>query len=353
MISMVKSSTLFFWIKLFILTLFIIVSNASVSNATALDTKITVDSVDRVATTQYTVSLAYDLDDYFTVGFARAFGRLAETIVQSIRFLTRQVEVAVGYIRALSNYLFQNGLYPTSSEATYIISYSGTEWAALYTQDTGYSVVLTMQTVASNYVYTIKPIRIWVKDYYFDISTMSIMVNESLMYGFPASVLMSYFNDILDYFQAYLSLWLYNYYPRWNSGDTAAWNYYNTDTGLEEPINLGGLMYNISWYLGNLYLLNSENNYSDTANPTVTALQEKITELNNAEDELSNLTGSLTYDSSIWTEIQSIGSSITYTSNLMDSIFNQLGILQICFKLSMTVGLAVYALGSYSEVKQR
>lgn len=193
--------------------------------------------------------------------------------------------------------------------------------------------------------------RYWITDYYFDISTMSILSNESMVQGSYMTFFLSKFNELIDYNQAVLSLWLYNYYPRWNSGDTAAWNYYNTDTDMEEPINLGGLMYNISWYLGNLYLLNTNEDYSNNADPTVAALQSKIDELNAAEDTLTEVTGGLSYDNSVFSEIASYGSSITYVSNLMDEIFNSLGILQIVFKLSMTVGLAVYALGSYSEVK--
>lgn len=191
-----------------------------------------------------------------------------------------------------------------------------------------------------------------IKSYYFDATEQNVKSTTRYVYGSYFGFFFAKFEELISYAVAQQQFYFFNYYPR--NVSNLAWNYFNTDTGQNEEINLAGLMYNISWYLGNLYQLNSSESYANTIAQPIREANQAIADLNAQEDAILNqITASLNFDTGIFSQLQANLNLINWVSSFLQQIYDASGLLQLPINLSMTLGLLMYALGSYTEVKTR
>ena len=75
------------------------------------------------------------------------------------------------------------------------------------------------------------------------------------------------------------------YYPL-STMDSLYWQYFNTDTGQKENINLAGLMYNISWYLGQMFQMNIWDLGDSGLADSVDDLSDTLSDYDSAESDI-------------------------------------------------------------------
>lgn len=129
---------------------------------------------------------------------------------------------------------------------------------------------------------------------------------------------------IQDLLRCYIELWSRWFYPL-KSSEPLYWRYYNTDTGQAESISLGGLMYNISWYLGNMYQLNTwDANAGEQLSKPIAELNQQITSAIDNEDavlnQANNYLSSWDPNLDVFGGLVSIGWLGTYLTYLYNSL---------------------------------
>lgn len=119
------------------------------------------------------------------------------------------------------------------------------------------------------------------------------------------------------------------FYPLDNV-DPKYWRYYNTDTKASENIGLAGLMYNISWYLGNLYVLQSAS-----------------AALDNMEEAVENVTSTF---ESVEAQEQAVVDSISSHINSFNPNVSDFGIFRAIPWMSNYLQQIYISLGTYGTV---
>lgn len=125
--------------------------------------------------------------------------------------------------------------------------------------------------------------------------------------------------------------------------DTAPmyWRYYNTDTKRSENIGLAGLMYNISWYLGNLYVLQSASAALNAMDSAVDSAATTFTNIEAQENAVVN---------SVKNSIQSFNPStsdigalraLPWMSNYLQQIYVSLGTYGIVITVGLLLGVCL------------
>lgn len=125
--------------------------------------------------------------------------------------------------------------------------------------------------------------------------------------------------------------------------DTAPmyWRYYNTDTKRSENIGLAGLMYNISWYLGNLYVLQSA---SAALNAMDSAVDSAATTFTNIEAQETAVVNSVKNSiQSFNPSTSDIGAlrALPWMSNYLQQIYVSLGTYGIVITVGLLLGVCL------------
>ena len=89
--------------------------------------------------------------------------------------------------------------------------------------------------------------------YTFYVDGAGIGVRKDVWYGNFAGIFDSYIDSLASFLTASFNLWAQWFYPLQDQLENQYWRYWNTDTGEQEATNLAGVLYNITWYLGEIY----------------------------------------------------------------------------------------------------
>lgn len=153
------------------------------------------------------------------------------------------------------------------------------------------------------------------------------------------------FRDVLPTYITAPFMFLYDvFYPL--NPDSFSWQYYNTDTGKMESTNLGGLMYNISWYLGELYKTND---------------WEAAQGFKDAQDTIDNLTEDMSSAESAITDtvlpnIQDFSpdpsdvaslSGLSFVGSFIQDFYLALGVFGIPVMLSLVLAVCMQLIGYF------
>lgn len=176
------------------------------------------------------------------------------------------------------------------------------------------------------------------------------IVNEQPV--FSLSYVNCTFSGLFSYFIHNISVFLSGifeifsnwYYPL--DPDAPYWRYWNTDTQQQENINLAGVLYNITWYLGQMFLMNTWEAGSELETP-IEDLNNAFTDLDNAEDALwspvEDAFNSFSPDSGDITALSALG----WVGNYLQQIFVNLGSFNIVITLSLILGVCMQFIGYF------
>lgn len=125
------------------------------------------------------------------------------------------------------------------------------------------------------------------------------------------------------------------------------WRYYNTDTGQQEEIGLAGLMYNISWYLGQMYVLQSASQSLDNMTDQVEAITDTLEEAEQKENAvISSISSGI---NSFAPDLTDIGAfkALSWTSNYLQQMFVSLGTYGTVILVGLLLGVCMQFIGYF------
>lgn len=149
--------------------------------------------------------------------------------------------------------------------------------------------------------------------------------------------------ELLKWFTSRFFEW---YYPLDNTLPEY-WRYYNTDTADEEEIGLAGLMYNISWYLGQMYVLQSASQSLDNLQDQVDDIADTLAEAESKENAvISSISSSI---NSFNPDLTSIGAfrALSWSSNYLQQVFLALGTYGTVILVGLLLGVCMQFIGYF------
>lgn len=166
----------------------------------------------------------------------------------------------------------------------------------------------------------------------------------SFITAFSYSIM--YFMWDFQAFFAYVQQFIYWYYPLQDALNSQYWRYWNTDTQQQENTNLAGVLYNITWYLGQMFLMNTWEADTELSQP-IEDLNNTFQDLDSSEDSIWNSVSSafngFSPDSSDVTELSAIG----WVSNYLQQIFVSLGAFNIPIMVALMLGVCMQFIGYF------
>lgn len=154
------------------------------------------------------------------------------------------------------------------------------------------------------------------------------------------------YNSIVTYLKAYLDMFDSWYRPNGSLASQWYFEVYNSDTGEKESTNLAGVLYNISWYLGNMFEMNTWSADTELDGP-ISDLNDKFNEMDDAENNIWNSVSSafdgFAPDSSDITELSAIG----WVSNYLQQVFVSLGAFNIPIMVALMLGVCMQFIGYF------
>lgn len=125
------------------------------------------------------------------------------------------------------------------------------------------------------------------------------------------------------------------------------WRYYNTDTAQQEEIGLAGLMYNISWYLGQLYVLQTASEALDNFEDQVAAVTDTFEDAEAAEESIMQSINSGI--SSFNPDVNQFGAfrALGWCSNYLQLVFLRLGTYGTVLLIGLLLGVCMQFVGYF------
>lgn len=154
------------------------------------------------------------------------------------------------------------------------------------------------------------------------------------------------FDVLIQLLQWFCSRFFEWYYPLDNVLPEY-WRYYNTDTAQQEEIGLAGLMYNISWYLGQMYVLQSASQSLDNLQDQVDDIADTLAEAESKENAvISSISSSI---NSFNPDLTSIGAfrALSWSSNYLQQVFLALGTYGTVILVGLLLGVCMQFIGYF------
>ena len=147
-----------------------------------------------------------------------------------------------------------------------------------------------------------------------------------------------------------LDFWFHRFYEWYYPLDNVLpeyWRYYNTDTAEQEEIGLAGLMYNISWYLGQMYVLQSGSDALDNMTTQVEAVGQTLSQAEQKENEvISSISSGI---NNFAPDLSEIGAfkALSWSSNYLQQIFVALGTYGTVILVGLLLGVCMQFIGYF------
>lgn len=160
------------------------------------------------------------------------------------------------------------------------------------------------------------------------------------------SALLNRFDCMVQLIEYYCDKF-YNWYYPLDNVLPEYWRYYNTDTAQQEEIGLAGLMYNISWYLGQMYVLQSASQSLDNMTDQVEAITDTLEEAEQKENAvISSISSGINSFAPDLTEIGAFR-ALSWTSNYLQQMFVALGTYGTVILVGLLLGVCMQFIGYF------
>lgn len=140
----------------------------------------------------------------------------------------------------------------------------------------------------------------------------------------------------------------FNWYYPLDSTLPEYWRYYNTDTKEQEEIGLAGLMYNISWYLGQMYALQVESGPLTQLNEDVNNTVQSVLDMEEKEEaitsHITSIIDTFEFDS---TPFQTALIPLEWCSQLLTRTYNALGNYAIVMNIGFVLSICMQMIGYF------
>lgn len=150
-----------------------------------------------------------------------------------------------------------------------------------------------------------------------------------------------YIADVFDFYFSRIYAW---FYPL-DSTSPFYWRYYNTATEQQESIGLAGLLYNISWYLGQLYTLTAQNAALDNMDEAIDDVTDTFTSVEQAEQAVvQSVTSSI---QSFNPDVSELGAfrALSWCASYLQQIYVSLGAYGNVITIGLLLGVCSQLIG--------
>lgn len=150
-----------------------------------------------------------------------------------------------------------------------------------------------------------------------------------------------YIADVFDFYFSRIYAW---FYPL-DSSSPFYWRYYNTATEQQESIGLAGLLYNISWYLGQLYTLTAQNAALDNMEEAIDDVTDTFTSVEQAEQAVvQSVTSSI---QSFNPDVSELGAfrALSWCASYLQQIYVSLGAYGNVITIGLLLGVCSQLIG--------
>lgn len=150
-----------------------------------------------------------------------------------------------------------------------------------------------------------------------------------------------YIADVFDFYFGRIYAW---FYPL-DSTSPFYWRYYNTSTEQQESIGLAGLLYNISWYLGQLYTLTAQNAALDNMDEAIDDVTDTFTSVEQAEQAVvQSVTSSI---QSFNPDVSELGAfrALSWCASYLQQIYVSLGAYGNVITIGLLLGVCSQLIG--------
>lgn len=187
------------------------------------------------------------------------------------------------------------------------------------------------------------------RHYNYNTSTGQIQTIDQKLYVNLNGFLYNSYASMASMFQSYISMFNAWFRPNGNDRTQWYWEVFNTDTLEKEASNLAGVLYNISWYLGQMFLADGDAS-ADISGP-VDDLNEKFNQIDDAENGIwGSVEGAFNDFVPDLGEVSSL-KAIGWVSEFLQKTFNSLGAFAIPITVSLVLGVCMQFIG-YFKYKQ-
>lgn len=162
----------------------------------------------------------------------------------------------------------------------------------------------------------------------------------------PACLRIEICDRIVSFMNAFFVKFRAWYYPL-SVDSPFYWRYYNTDTGEEEEINLAGVLYNLTWYVGQLYSLQVENSSLSQLTDKVEEVSETFQEYEQKEQQIvDSVKANIQSFAPDLSEIQSLR-ALGWCSHYLQLLWSSLGLYGTMIVVGLLMGVCMQFIGYF------
>lgn len=181
-------------------------------------------------------------------------------------------------------------------------------------------------------------------EYTITIQDEAIHIQSNERTGTFLGILHRKFNEFIEFWRCQFALLRSWYYPLTSNELPQYWRVYNSDNGQTVSVNPATVTYYITWYLGKLYEHLTADIDSVLETP-VENTKQAITTLENAEHNISNNYIPAIRDFEFSAFDIGVFPALVWCRDLLQRVYESLGVYSIVITLALTLGLALQFLG--------
>ena len=173
-----------------------------------------------------------------------------------------------------------------------------------------------------------------------------IVVTKHLIQGGLIRIIMNYLGFIMDYIDCFFTKFSDWYYPFADQVAFQYWYAWNSDTQQKEQTNIATVLYYVTWYLGQMYQMNTWTAGEELQQP-IEDLNDKFNDLDNAEDGIWNsISGSFDGFDPDPGSVSDLG-AIGWCANYLQEIYVSLGAFNIPIMVGLLLGVCMQFIGYF------
>lgn len=182
---------------------------------------------------------------------------------------------------------------------------------------------------------------------HWSIANEDLISNYSYYSGSLLAAVDFYFQSFMEYFDANVTLWRNWFYPL-KSDNPLYWRFFNTDTSKQENTNLAGVLYHISWYLGQMFQMNTwdaaiDGHLQDAAD----SLDSTVDDYDQAEQEIfDSVSDHFSGFSPDASELSALA-ALAWVSEFLQKCFTALGTFAVPITVSLLLGVCMQFIGYF------
>lgn len=159
-------------------------------------------------------------------------------------------------------------------------------------------------------------------------------------------ILFNRLDGFLELLRLQFEVWFQWFYPL-KDANPQYWHVYNTDTDSTDVVNPATVTYYITWYLGQLFLMNNDNTPLGNLQDSVDDIKDQLVNVENQEQSI--ITSIRSGIDDFAPDLSQIGSfkALSWCSNYLQQIYVNLGVYGTVILIGLLLGVCMQFIGYF------